>query len=369
QPQQGPDSLSSGNPCPDSPGSEELLQADVVVLYVNGILTNRAGFCKSQAQLAGNISRLLGPQAKTTGFFNYSPQGDLESACRKDYTDLTTVTLDVSLFGQSLLQTRLQAKAIGEHYCPAQAAGVGLSDDILEAAQQRLQLSGLNFLGEARQVNELSDQLASLLKANKRVIIVGFSQGNLFVMQALRKLLSLARENSAKLREEQITQSIGVIWVASPVELENAMEETELNSPQPCGFGKAFPTCFSRHVSIGLDPVARLRYIKIDDIQQQLLKGLEHLLNSVKDTFIGLFLGQPPDILARLLKPSPEYEKTAAAEWLESPVPENTVNLVHHDFDKVYICDQGCDYQNGKPWAKIRDSLQRFAQELRKPQP
>lgn len=284
-----PNTFKEPNQLPACLSSQDTLSKDLVVLYINGINTRSDQFCNTKQRIATMVSD-LGITADVSGVYQHSLREDIENnpqkieerkqACEnlKDQTNrrirIATAGKGVATFNFSLTAGVAFEYADKQVNCSTfTPAG---ADTLREAVGQRL----VNY--DPAQVAEISNIVSRLLQRNKRIILMPHSQGNFFARQALERLLREAEKPGNIFSKEQIVNSVGVIWMASPVEIQRIQAparpltgpgsvlvnpESELAAQKAayalvCNANLQEPTCFSTHVGIRQDVVAHLRYLE-----------------------------------------------------------------------------------------------------------
>jgi len=277
------------NQLPACLNHQDTLDKDLVILYINGINTRSDQFCNTK-QLITDMVNDLGISADVSGIYQHSLREDIENnpqkieerrkACEslKNQTHnrirIATAGGAVGTFNLPLTAGVAFEYADKQVDCSITPMAPMVADVAREAIRQRVADH------KPAQVAELANIISRLLQKNKRIILMPHSQGNFFARQALERLLREAQKPGNIFTKEQIVNSVGVVWMASPVEIQRRQHtrittgpgsimvnpETALAAEKAafalvCNSNLQEPTCHSTHVGIRQDIVAHLRYL------------------------------------------------------------------------------------------------------------
>lgn len=322
---------------------------DLVILYINGLNTRSDQFCQTKIDLEGVVQE-AGIKAKVSGMYQDSfretqtkilDQCSVVDNAKKDELEKKWISFNQYVIveksknpvltqipnsklisvpdNEFLANTSALIRRIWN--CNALQTPPAVGTDLLrEAVRQRL-----NNVRPS-QVYELAHMIETLLNNNKKVILIPHSQGNFFARQALEVLLektapkltgpgTLLPEQSTltNLTKEQIVNSVGVLWLANPVEIQ--FPHTIRSKDLVCDDNTLEPTCHSYGVGIKGDVVAHLRFLSNTDLAIDLpIEVIQKIEN-----FITGFLSIPPSNVHNL-RVNQDYIRKYNSEMLNSPI-------------------------------------------------
>jgi hypothetical protein len=187
------------------------IEPGTVLYYVNGILTPADRACATLINLRAKLIQEFGVEATSIEYrLFYNPTGSEDPSlfCRAVgvYAALRSLTLPGNVWSHLL--------GIARRYETVARVCGGL-EDVVEAVAQIQERLGRGTFSPAK-VERLRSAVIQDVRSGKRVILVGHSQGNLFIQQALSDLGG------------DVLGSVGVVAIGSPA--------TDVNAPAYGGY-------------------------------------------------------------------------------------------------------------------------------------
>jgi hypothetical protein len=367
-----------------------------VVIYVNGVNTRSDQFCNTKQ----NIEKMFKSEnipAIVTGMYQHSIREDQESPDQVN-KDEAICQNKKAQYQQKLM--KLDEKNLVQTSNKAREEIIKIDSECHKSTNAFF-FDAFKEIVDARtlgwthaQVDELANIISRILQKNKRIILMPHSQGNFFVRQALERLLGEAKNPNNIFTKDKILNSVGVVWMASPVEAEHA----KYDQAKICSDLIKEPTCHSVHVGVRQDVIAHLRYL--NDFGPGVANpfgspiGNNHSISFNTPSFVTVLSGKTDQNEPLDISINPDYLNEYQDSVVEAPIDigpatpvdagvagETKLNISAHDVDCVYLYDRQnpsdyCVHKGIKPLifqvdptprAKVLSAIKTFVRDLQYP--